>query len=463
LQVGSPDHAGLVEITEYLSTTVMLGVVKSQLLEATATKHWEEPAWCGSNGYPRAIALHQARLYLGGTTAKPTTLWGSAVDSYEDFRVAAASDRAVMYTLMADEAATVEWVVSQDYLIIGTTAGEWVLGERPGEDVPKLRRNTLFGTAPIQARAVHDSIVFISHSQRKLREYSWSLERDGYAANDLTMLAEHLGDLRMKQIAVARNPDCRVLLVTDDGDLLSLTYERGQNVAGWCRHVTDGTFESLAVVAGTGEDDHVWVSTVRTIDGTTKRYIERMVPDQVYAIKGGERTELVYCDCAVVKTGLASATIDGLEHLEGKEVSILADGSAHHPLTVTDGEITLYAVAEDVVIGLPYISYLEPTYLETGDPQTVTKAAKKRLHRGMFQFWVTGGVEVSADGGTTYGELVFTTTGDSMDAPATLYTGLHEVYLEGGTEREVSVKLRMQTPLPATVHSMVLRYTLDMT
>jgi len=463
LQAGAPDHAGIVEITEYVSTTLLKGVVKSQLLESSATRHWEEPAWCGGNGYPRAVTLHQARLFFGGTTAKPTTLWGSAVDSYEDFRVAAAADRAVMYTLQADEAATIEWCVSQDFLIIGTSAGEWVLGERPGEDIPKLRRNTLFGTAPIQARAVNDSIVFISHSQRKLREYSWSLERDGYAANDLTMLAEHLGDARMTQIAISRNPEARVWCVTERGDLLSLTYERGQNVAGWCRHVTDGAFESLAVVAGSGEDDHVWVSTVRTVNNATVRYIERFVPDQVYAMKGGEEKELVFADCALVLTGQASEVITGLDHLEGCGVSVLADGAVHPNLGVVSGQITLDAVAETVVVGLEYIALLEPTYLETGDPQTLSKAAKKRMHRAMFQFWKTGGVQVSVDGGATYSDLVFSTTEDLMDAPAALHTGLHEEWLKGGTEREVTCILRMRKPLPAAVQAMVLRYSLEMT
>ena len=68
-------------------------------------------------------------------------------------------------------------------------------------------------------------------------------------------------------------------IITTRGDLLALTYERGQNVAGWARMVTAGTFESIAILPAENEEDVVWLCVVREIDGSTVRYIERIAPD----------------------------------------------------------------------------------------------------------------------------------------------------------------------------------------
>jgi hypothetical protein len=310
LTAGNPLHAGIVEILTVVSATQITAVVKTPLYRYLPTTAWEEPAWTSSFGYPRAVTLHENRLFYGGNARKPTTVWGSAIDAYGDFRVAAQEDRSVSYTLASDESSAIEWLVSQDMLVIGTSSGEWVMGARPGDEVPKLRRNTSFGSAPIQARAIADALVFVQRSRRKVREFAWSFERDGYQANDLIMLSEHLGDAEFRQIAIQRNPESVVWVVTSRGDLLSLTYERGQNVAGWARHVTDGEVESAAVVSGTGEDDHLWLVVKRSIDGSTVRYIERIEPDQVRAIKDGERDGLVFSDCAVDMLAEAGPTGD---------------------------------------------------------------------------------------------------------------------------------------------------------
>jgi hypothetical protein len=56
---------------------------------------------------------------------------------------------------------------------------------------------------------------------------------------------------------------------------------------------------------------------------------------------------------------LQRSTMSGLDHLEGEEVSILADGSVHPTRVVTGGAITLQSPGGVVQIGLPYRALLE--------------------------------------------------------------------------------------------------------
>lgn len=463
VEAGNPDHHGIVQISSVTSSTVAKGIVMFEVASTAATKRWEEPAWSDANGYPRAVTLHENRLWFGGTKAQPTTLWGSAVDGYGDFRIGAAADLAVAYTMQSDEASGIEWLVSREELLIGTTSSEWAFGTKRGDGTtPRLRRTTIFGSASVQARAVNDAVVFIQRSRRKLREYAWNSERDGYATNDLNMLSEHLGDARFMQMAVVRNPEAVVWVVTERGDLLAMTYERGQAVAGWSRHVTDGLFESVSTCPGAGEDDQLWVVVVRTVGGQTKRYIERFQMDTNRLIKGGERAALVFSDSAMIRTGAAATSIGGLVHLEGCTVSVLADGSPHPDCVVSGGNITLQWAASVVVVGLGYQSVLEPTYMETPDPASMSKAGKKRLHRAVVEFWQSLGVQISADGGTNYSNLEFRNVADLTDMAVPLFTGLKEEYVDGGTDRQASIIFMQTQPLPMNIMSIALRYNVEM-
>ena len=318
----SATHTGLVTLTAVTDATRATATVVRPLYRPWPTARWEEPAYSAVRGYPRTTTLHDGRLWFGGTIHRPTSVWGSAVDAYWDFRLGPEEDRALQYTLATDESSKVEWLVSQDLLVIGTSSGEWVLGQRPGDDAIRLRRNTSYGSAPIQARAISDSVVFIQKSRRKLREFAWSFERDGYLANDLTMLAEHLGDAEMRQMAIQRNPEAIVWVATTRGDLLGMTYERGQNVAGWARFTTSGSIESVCALPATAEEDHVWLVVAREIDGAQVRYIERLAPDQLRALKLGELVELVYADCS--RTIAPAANPSGSVMVSGLDLAVPA-------------------------------------------------------------------------------------------------------------------------------------------
>jgi hypothetical protein len=65
------------------------------------------------------------------------------------------------------------------------------------------------------------------------------LDREGqdkYVAPDLCALAEHITESGIVAIAYQEHPDPILWAVRADGVLLSMTYEREQNVVAWARH-----------------------------------------------------------------------------------------------------------------------------------------------------------------------------------------------------------------------------------
>lgn len=71
--------------------------------------------------------------------------------------------------------------------------------------------------------------------------------------------------------------------------------------------------------------------------------------------------------------GLMAKTISGLDHLEGKAVSILTDGDVHPQLVVVDGAVTLQYAAAVIHVGLPYLAEAETLEVDWADNQSSTK------------------------------------------------------------------------------------------
>ena len=147
-------------------------------------------------------------------------------------------------------------------------------------------------------------------------------------------------------------------MVRNDGVLLGLTYAKEHQVYGWHKHITDGKFLSSACISDGDFDNEVYFVIEREINGQTKKYIEkfsrRIDTDPV---------EAFFADSSVTYRGEPIKTVTRLDHLEGKEVVVLAGGHvvtnslAHGgALVVTDGKIELDFAESVIHIGLPYVS-----------------------------------------------------------------------------------------------------------
>lgn len=469
LEAVDSNHYGIVKITGYTSATEVDADVMLELESTDATKQWNEGAWSDFRGFPRAVTIHQQRLFFGGNEAQPQTIWGSIIDDYANFRIGSEDDLGLILTLASDASGSIQWMVSQDDLAVGTTGAEWILaaGDNQNTLTPgnaSARRSTNYGSRYLQAKPVNDATLFVQRSGRRLREFIFAFERDGYVSPDLTQLAEHIATGAVTQMDVQKSPETVVWSVTADRQLLGMTYERAQQVTCWHEHDTgaagDG-FESVAVVPTNAEEDEVWFVVKREIDGATARYLERWPLAQLETLRAETHEDLVYLDAAVIYNGASTSTITGLDHLEGETVSALADGSLVVDLTVTGGEVTLPEAVEKAVVGLEFTALLEPTYFATNDPGSVSKVGKLRATRAVFDLWHSLGLEVSVDGGVTFDEIEFRHTNDLIDQVPPLFSGLIEKQLSGGTAREVSIVLRSRQPFPVNLRSLYVRADLN--
>lgn len=453
---------GMVKIISYLSTTTVRALVIFPIPSAAGnTTRWYQDAWGGDNGWPAAMTIHEGRLYFAGTQTRPTTLWGSRVDDFYDFRLDTPTDAAVSYTIASPNTSRIRWIVSSDDLLIGTKVDEWVLARRNADDIPRVRRQSTIGSDRKQALLINDSVLYVQTDQRKLREFSWNSERNRYYAQDLNLLAEHLGDKQFVEIAAATNPHTTIWLVTENGKLCSCLYDREQNITGWADHDTDGDIESVCIVPGSaGADDEIWLAVRRTINGTDARFLERLNPNGISGLKtAADTTDIFFMDCAVLSVAAAGTITGGdLAALEGQEVDILCDGIYRGTFTVTSGAIDISAdpFTGVVIAGLAYSSVLQPTFMEFDDPRKPSKAFKKRITRCILELYKTRGAEIT---GNEFRDYVAIQDGLST-SETDLFSGLVEVYVQADTERQTTPRIRQIKPFPLSVLSITTRYEL---
>lgn len=460
----SEDPFGEVEITAFTNGTTLTATVKKRLYlspqiagypdsaNTNTTSLWSDGAFSGVAGYPAAVTFHEGRLVFGGTTLDAQTIWGSVSDDYENFRTGTDDDESYRHALAAQEHNAIRWMVSERRLIIGTSGGEFVVGSADDSVIVtpsnvRARRHSNFGSDTIQALLINDAVIYAERHGRRIREYGYSFERDRYQAADLTILAEHITDTGIKELAFQQQREAVLWAVTEGGNLIGLTYEREQGVSGWHCHTTGSsdTFESVETIYGEDEEDEVWVLVKRTVNGATRRFIERIEPTQYETQKAGTKSDFWYVDSGLSSSG-SSLTSITLPHLPSTVVAVIADGVEQAPITTSAtgvAALTSGLTASKITAGLPMTSRLEPMKLEVGLPNGTARSREGRIHRVGMSVWQSMGGEfgptaIGTVSGLNLDPILYRSTDDGLDASPDVYTGELELdcdfdYVEGVT------------------------------
>jgi hypothetical protein len=417
------------------------------------------PSLSTSNNYPSVVTFFEQRLVFAASNNNPQTLWFSKSASYLDFTVGTNADDALIYTIAASQVNAIRFLSATRILMIGTSGGEYVLTTtNDGPITPtttQIRKYSNYGTANVQPVQVADVTLFLQRGNRKVREFRYVGEVDtaGYQAPDMTILAEHITEGGITQFAYQQEPDSVIWAVRGDGTLLGMTYRRDEQVVAWHKHIIGGEYdegqaivESIATLPNETTEDELYMVVKRTIDGDTKRYVEKL---NVFEF-GDATTGAYFVDSGLEYSGGAVTSLSGLWHLPGEEVSVLANGASHPDRTVADGEISLAFSATSAAVGYGYTSEMQTLRLEAGSVDGTSQGKPKRIHAITLRLYRTVGLEVGP-AAADVDRIYFRDSSMSMDTAVPLFTGDKTVEFPGGFENDDRIYVRQTQPLPLTV------------
>ena len=459
-------YGGLVQLNQYTSTTVMSGIILSEMGDITGSISkdpaggWslQVPSWSVNNGYPRTGEFFQGRLGMAGTAAQPTTLWLSATDGYNDFAIGSLADNAVEYTIASRQLDRMEWLGENIDLYLGTTGailraqGGSVGAPIGGDVVPLITRLLSDGCAPMQPVIINRHTLYMDRNKKKFFDMAYSFLTGEMDSTELTAISENIfGAGAMDgQMAFQKRPDPRIYWVGQDGSLITLTYYPVEKVIGFTRFVTAGAFQSCTVIPGAvGESDQVWVIVQRTVNGQSKRYVE-MLETNAVELTGRNWTSL-QTDCASVfdLNGTPTTTFS-VPQLNGLTVDVIADGVFIGQLPIVNNIVTLPNAASNYVeIGLDYVS--------TG--QTMRPALQDAMIEGLPRSWDKVWLRVDS---TVGGQMDFTynKTGapiqilypaGPLDTQPVLYSGDTTPISCPGSDTDARISFIQNQPYPMTV------------
>lgn len=416
----------------------------------------------GAGNYPRCCTFIEQRLAFASTINEPQAAWLSQSANYQNFGKAtpAKASDAVTFRLRARQVNEIRGMLSLKGLILLGSGGEFLVtgGSQSDAITPgsiKVDAQGYRGCSKVQPVVVGNTVLFSQDRGGVVRDFSFDLAQDGFSGRDLTILARHLFEGRsIKAWGYAQAPYSIVWTVLDDGSMVSLTYLKEHEVWAWTRHETDGTFEDVAVIAE-GSEDVPYFIVRRTIQGTAKRYIERLHTRSFTAIK-----DAFFVDSGLSYSGTPISTVS-LPHLAGKTVSALVDGNSVRGLVVSaGGSLTLPNAGSTIHVGLPYTAALQTLDLDLGTVQGLGTAQGryKSISECTLRVEKTRGMWV----GPTEDALVEykQRAGEAWNAAIQAFTGDVTIGVMWDWDKSGATWVKQFDPLPMTILALMPDLTL---
>ena len=417
-----------VKITGFTSSTVVTVVAQNdvpQSLHNTASFNWSEGEFSNARGFAGAITFHEQRMVLAGSIYAPQKVWFSKSNAdYENFEVGTNADDPFLITIASQRGDPIRWLFSDQALFVGTAGSIFrIISSRNSPalapDDIDAKRQISYGCSSIQPELVGQSPIYMQKNNKTARLITFDIDSDKYKAVDITIDSDHITDGGITSFEYQQIPLSSLWTVRTDGQIARLTLEQDQQVQAWSRYVTQGNFESVAIVSDAEDNDEIYAIVKRTINGVVKRFVEVQEPNyevdnlnrfyvdsglsyngtqsstitisgntftadsstfqsgdigkEIHQLIGKGRAKITgFTDSqnvtvTIIETfssatllpnewAIAIKNITGLGHLEGETVAINSDGATVPNKTVSSGAIEIDNAGSIIHVGLSYSS-----------------------------------------------------------------------------------------------------------
>ena len=435
---------GRARIVEYVSGTEVKVITEVPFFDTTAiaSGDWDletgyEDTWSVSRGWPRSATFYEGRLYFGGSSSRPSTLWGSRVSDFFNFDPGESFDDAALEaTLDTGRFNAIVDLYAGRNMQVFTTGGEFYIPQTLGDPITPsnlaVQEQTSNGArVGIRVVNVDGATVFVQRQGKALAEFIFSDTVNGYVATKISLLSSHLlktpTEMAVRRATSTDEGDQLLIVNGEDGTIACYTLLRAQDIIAPSEWTTDGDFVSVGV-----DISDTYVVVKRNIDGSDVYYVELFDSD-------------LTLDCA--KEGTTGTTITGLSFLEGETVKVVRDGIVESDKTVASGEITLTeAATSSYQIGLNYTPEVITLPVEPRLPSGNIRGFKKRILEINSEHFESQAVTVNSE------QVAFRQFGDdNLDDAVQPFTGVKRSGPLLGFTNEGKITISQTVPLKMNV------------
>jgi hypothetical protein len=282
-----------------------------------------------SGTYPSTTTYFQQRKWYAGPTNFPETLYASKPGAYKNFdrSVPTVDDDSLELTLASLQVNNIKWMIPMPGgLVVLSGGGAWQIsgGDQNAPVTPTTAQATAQaynGCSDVPPIVINYDVLYVQSKGSIVRDLAYNFFANIYTGTDLSILSNHLFDpRRITEWAWAEEPHKIIWAVRDDGILLSLTFLKEQEVYGWARHDTQGSFRSVCTITE-GQIDATYFVVERYINGETVKFVERFAcrsfpnatelpagsntqVEESFHVDAGLQTDFVYPAARVTLSGI---------------------------------------------------------------------------------------------------------------------------------------------------------------
>jgi hypothetical protein len=295
-----------------------------------------------AGNYPAISTYVQQRLFFANTINKPEDVWASAIGNYSNFNSQSSdNDQSLQFRLAGEEVNPVRHIFNMGSLTMLSDVAEWICsGDQDGTLTPSNinpKQQSGNGASYLKPVIIDFSAVYIQEPGEVVRDFRADLQ-----GGDLSAFSHHLyKNKKVVSMAYQKTPNSILWMAMDDGSLVSLTYIREQQIIGFARHDFDGGFVEDVSAYRNSNEYEVFVTVRRTIDGQTRRYIERFFTRRIVDI-----IDNIFMDSALSydgrNTGSTTMTLSGGTTWGTNETLTLTSSAAFFAAADVGKEIHFY-------------------------------------------------------------------------------------------------------------------------
>ena len=250
----------------------------------------------GSTGnYPGTVQYFQQRLVHANTVNAPNTYNMSqpGLNNNFDYSIPSVDSDAITGTPWGIQVNGIQWMVPTiTGLLMFMGNGVWLVSGgntiaiTPADQNAQLQ-SQIGCSATVFPLLIGIHVIYVQAKNSIVRDINYNFLYNVFTGTDITVFSNHLFlGYTLTQWCYAEEPYKIVWVIRNDGNLLSLTYIKEQEIEGWARHDTNGLFISVcSVIEPSITNQNVSYSVEPPIDAVYT-IVQRYIPGTAVAPAG---------------------------------------------------------------------------------------------------------------------------------------------------------------------------------
>ncbi|MDM3889674.1 hypothetical protein [Pseudomonas juntendi] len=341
---------------------------------------------------PSVVGYYQQRMAFAASRASPQTVWMSRTGDFHNFGYSDPNkdDDGIEFVIASRQVNQIRHLVSLRELLAMTSGAEIAItGSSDSGITPanvSAAEQSYFGCSDVIPAIYGNTALYIQARGGKLSTLAYNYVSDGFQPQDVSVMSSHLlRGFTIQDQAFALAPNGVLWMARNDGMLLGFTFLPDQQVFGWSWHDTDGEVESVASVPE-GDEDALYLIVKRSINGATRRYIERMATRQLTKFGSGDYwfDRAFFVDCGLTydgRRGGSAVLLNGVDWKYPEQLTLSVSTSTFNAGMV-GRSVIMYGGGDETSIGdvltVKITSYASPTVVMV-EPQTVVPASLRDI------------------------------------------------------------------------------------